>query len=100
MSLFLAELSLDLSTKEKRQAIVERVEEVIKAGGTDTGRLVAGPWLSLESTTMWVVTDIPDVSKTLEETARLTIAGLLVERRLRPIAEWADVLEVAGKIDG
>ena len=100
MSLFLAELSLDLSTKEKRQAIVQRVEEVIKAGGTDTGRLVAGPWVSLETSTLWVVTDIADVSKTLEEVARFTIAGLLIERRLRPIANWADLLEVAGKIDG
>ena len=100
MSLYLTEITLDLSTKEKRQAIVERMEEVIKAGGTDTARLVAGPWVSLESSTVWVVTDIPDVGKTLEEMARLTVAGLLVERRLRPIAEWADVLEVAGKIDG
>ena len=100
MSLFLAELTLDFSTKEKRQAIVERVSEVIKEGGTATGRLVAGPWASLETSTLWVVTDIPDVGKTLEEVARFTIAGLLIERRLRPIAEWADVLEVAGKIDG
>ena len=100
MSLYLTELTLDLSTKEKRQAIVERVSEVIKAGGTDTGRLVAGPWVSLESSTLWVVTDILDVSKTLEEMARLTVAGLLVERRLRPIADWANALEVVGKIDG
>ncbi len=100
MSLYLTEITLDLSTKEKRQAIVERVSEVIKAGGTDTGRLVAGPWVSLESSTVWVVTDIPDVGKTLEEMARLTVAGLLVERRLRPIADWANALEVVGKIDG
>ena len=100
MSLYLESLSLDLSTQEKRQAIVESVTELIKAGGTDTGRLVAGPWASLETSTLWLVADIPDVSKTLKEMVRLTIAGLLVERRLRPIADWAAVLEVVGEIDG
>tara|TARA_B100000029_G_C16760686_1_gene661698 strand:+ start:354 stop:485 length:132 start_codon:yes stop_codon:yes gene_type:complete len=43
MSLYLGELHIDLSTKEKRQAIAERVEQVIKEGGTDNARLVAGP---------------------------------------------------------
>ena len=100
MSLFLSEFMLDLSTKEKRQAVVENIGQTIKDGGTPNARIVAGPWVSLENSSVWGVLDIPDVSKTMEETAQFMVAGLLIERRLRPIANWADVPPVASKIDG
>jgi hypothetical protein len=43
MSLYLAEVRFDVSTPEKRTKVMERVEQVVKAGGTPTARLVAGP---------------------------------------------------------
>ena len=49
MSLYLVEVRVDVSTPEKRAQVMERVDQVVKAGGTPTARLMAGPWASMEN---------------------------------------------------
>ncbi len=61
MALYLVEIDLDVSTPEKNAAIIERTERVIKAGGSPTAKLIAGPWVSQETPKTWWVFDNPDL---------------------------------------
>jgi len=95
MSLYLYELRLDPSTAEKRTQIMERVEQVVKAGGTPTGRLVAGPWASLENPTLYFVFEVTDLNQTMPATMELYSAGLISDMRMRPVMDWASAKAAA-----
>ena len=98
--LYLIEIQLDLSTPEKREQVRERVEQVIKEGGSPTSRLVAGPWVSMESQTLWLVADDPDLNQTMPMTIGLYRAGLIRDTRLRPIIDWDGAKAAAAKAQG
>jgi hypothetical protein len=100
MSLDLVEIRLDASTPEKRTQIVERVEQVVKAGRTPTQRLVAGPWASLENPTLFVVFDNPDLNQTMPEIMELYSAGIISDTRIRPIMDWEAAKAAAAKAQG
>ena len=51
MGLYLVEVDIDVSTPEKRAAIMERIEQVVTNKGTPTAKLVAGPFGSLNRPT-------------------------------------------------
>ncbi len=97
MSLYLVEIQLDLSTPEKRAQVMERVEQVIKEGGTPNSRLVAGPWASMESQTLWLVSDNPDLNAGLPMVMGLYNAGLIRDTRIRPIIDWDGLKAAAAK---
>jgi hypothetical protein len=99
MSLFLVEMRLDVSTPEKVAQITERVEQAIKAGGTPTARLVAGPWSSLENPTLFWVLENPDLSKSMPEIMELYGAGLISDQRIRPIMDWEGTKAAAAKAE-
>jgi len=88
MPLYLLEMKLDVSTPQKRDAIIERIEQVVKAGGSPNARLVAGPWVSQENPTLLAVFDNPDLTKSLPARMALYNAGLVTDVRLRPIIDW------------
>ena len=96
----IVELQLDLSTPEKREQIRERVEQVVKEGGTPTARLVAGPWASMESQTLWLVLDNPDLNQSMPEIIALYNAGLIRDTRSRPIMDWDGLKAAAEKAQG
>jgi len=98
MSLYLVEIRLDVSTPEKRAQIAERVEQVVQAGGGATARLVAGPWGSLESPTLFLIQDAPDLNQTMPATMELYNAGLVSDARIRPIMDWEGVKAAAAKV--
>jgi hypothetical protein len=98
MSLFLSEIRLDASTPEKRAQIMERVEQVIKAGGSGAARLVAGPWASLENPTLFLVQEVSDLNQSMPEIMELYNAGLILDTRQRPIMEWEGAKAAAAKV--
>ena len=98
MSLYLWEMHIDVSTPEKSTKITERIEEIIKEGGTPTSRLVAGPWASLENPTLIAVVEAPDLSQTMPATIELYNEGLITDMRIRPIISWEGVKAAAAKV--
>ncbi len=100
MSLYLAEIQFDLSTPEKRAQIRERVDQLVQDGGTPTARLKGGPWGSMESGTLWLVMDSPDLNAGFPEVIALYNAGLIRDTRLRPVMEWEGLKAAADKAQG
>jgi hypothetical protein len=100
MSLYLWEMHLDVSTPEKRAKITERIEEVVKEGGTPTARLVAGPWASLENPTVVAVFEVPDLNQTMPATMELYDEGLINDTHMRPIITWEGAKAAAAKVRG
>ena len=98
MSLYLVETRLDASTPEKRTQIMERVEQVVKAGGTPTARLVAGPWASMENPTLFFVLENPDLNRSMPEIMELFSAGLISDTRMRPIMDWEGTKAATAKV--
>ena len=98
MSLYLWEMHLDVSTPEKRTKLMERIEEVVKAGGSPSGRLVAGPWASLENPTLVAVVETPDLSQSMPATMELYNEGLINNMHIRPIMTWEGAKAVAAKV--
>ncbi len=94
MALYLLELDLD-PAPQKRDAIIERVDQVVKAGGSPTSKLIAGPWISHERPTLLAIVEIPDLMKSLPPRMELYYAGLITDIRLRPIANWEEVKAAA-----
>ncbi|HVN91163.1 MAG TPA: hypothetical protein VMT61_15225 [Candidatus Binataceae bacterium] len=95
MGLYLLEMDVDASTPEKNAAIMERVEQVIKAGGTPNAKLIAGPWVSYESPKLWLVVDNPDLHKSFAARIQLYNAGLVPKVRVHPIATWEEAITAA-----
>jgi len=100
MSLYLAEVRLDASTPENRAQRMERVEQVVKAGGTPTFRLVAGPWASMENPTLFFVFENPDLNQSMPAIMELFDAGLISDIRMRPIMDWEGLKAAAAKVQG
>jgi hypothetical protein len=100
MSLYLVEVRLDVSTPEKRTKAMERVEQVVKEGGTPTARLVAGPWASMENPTVLFVLENPDLNQSMPGVIELFNAGLIIDTRVRPIMAWEGVKAAAAKAGG
>ncbi len=100
MALYLAEMDLDVSTPEKRAAIMERAEQVVKAGGTPNSKLVAGPWASHENPKLFWVFDSPDLTKSFPERMALFNGGLLKNLRINPIATWEETKAAAKAAEG
>jgi len=100
MSLYLVEVRVDVSTPEKRAQVMERVDQVVKAGGTPTARLMAGPWASMENPTVLFVVENPDLNQTMPAIMELYNAGLVSDTRLRPIMAWEGVKAAAAKAQG
>ena len=100
MSLFLVEIQMDVSTPEKREQVMQRLEQVVQAGGTPTGRLVAGPWVSLENPTVTLVIDNPDLDQTMPEIIGLYNAGLIRDTRIRPVMDYEKAKAAVAKAQG
>ena len=100
MSLYLVEIRVDVSTPEKRAQIMERVEQVVKEGGTPTARLVAGPWACMENPTVIFVLENPDLNLTMPAIIELYNAGLISDSRMRPIMDWEGLKAAAAKVQG
>jgi hypothetical protein len=100
MSLYLYELRLDASTPDKRAQIMERVEQAVKAGGAPAGRLVAGPWASLENPTLFAVFEVSDLNQTMPGTMELYNTNLITDMRMRPIMDWEGAKAAAATAQG
>ncbi len=100
MALYLLEMDLEVSTPEKRAAIMERADQVIKAGGTPAAKLIAGPWVSHETPKMWWVFDNPDLVKSFPARMQLYYAGLVTKIQLHPIATWEEAKAAAKAAEG
>jgi hypothetical protein len=57
---------------------------------SDTFRLVAGPWLSIEEAKVVFIFEAPNATVTLPAYGRLLAKGLLEKRRLTEIVDWDD----------
>ncbi len=64
---------------------------------SDTFRLVAGPWLSIEEAKVVFIFDAPNATVTLPAYGRLLAKGLLKKRRLTEMVDWD---EAAKFVDG
>jgi hypothetical protein len=100
MSLYLVEVRVEISTQEKRAKVMERIEQVVKEGGTPTARLVAGPWASMENPTVLFVFENPDLNQTMPAIMELFNEGLISDSRMRPIMDWEGVKAAAAKAGG
>ncbi len=99
MGLYLVEVDIDVSTPEKRAAIMERIEEVITNKGTGTAKLVAGPFGSLHRPTVYFAFDNPDQLQSLPDIMGLYNAGLIRDVRSEAVADWDSIKAAAAKVE-
>ena len=102
MGIYLFEMRVDVSTKEKRAAIVERTEQVIKQKGIPEvgAKLVAGPWISQEVPAIFAVFETHDLINSLGARMELYSAGLVTDLDIKPIATWEEGKTAAAKVPG
>ncbi len=99
MGLYLVEVDIDVSTPEKRAAVMERIEQVVTNKGTPTAKLVAGPFGSLNRPTIYLALDNPDQLQSLPELMGLYEAGLVRDIRTEPVADWDSIKAAAAKVE-
>ncbi len=98
MALFLNEVWLREPSPESFREFIEAVGSLSSQAeqlglSSDSFRLVAGPWMSIEEAKVVFVFESPNAVDTLPAFGRLLASGLLARRHLTPLVDWEEAAE-------